>query len=76
MADTVLFAISLAPEVNFVNVLLKDLPNIARIEKECVPLKRIESAGIRNDLMTRQFSQKHFQDSALHPLLHLLIRVR
>lgn len=70
MADTVLFAISLAPEVNFVNVLLKDLPNIARIEKECVPLKRIESAGIRTDLMTRHPSQEHFPDSTLRILLH------
>ena len=70
MADTVLFAISLAPEVNFVNVLLKDLPNIARIEKECVPLKRIESAGIRTDSSTRQSSLEHFPDSTLHTLLH------
>ena len=34
MADTVLFAISFAPDVSFVNVLLKDLPNIRNYEKE------------------------------------------
>ena len=39
MADTVLFAISFAPEVSFVKVLLRDLPNIVIDKKEWVTIQ-------------------------------------
>ena len=39
MADTVLFAISFAPEVSFVKVLLRDLPNIVNDKKEWVTIQ-------------------------------------